>query len=260
MDDISLAGPDACYWVEAAPIAIALFDADMRYLAASQKWCRQRDTSSDRIRGTSHYEVFPDLPAHWIRDHQRALAGETVLSEKEAIRRRDGSYVWVRWDVRPWWSEPGIVGGIVIRAIELGPIVGSQPADGTESSASAATEPSQPTSLLAGRSILIVAEDPSVGDVLRELLAETSALVLGPFQEINAALDALERGSVDAALLDVDLVGASIFPIADALLARGAPFIFLTSRHPTVIPRRFAKAPVVAKPFRSLAMIEALFD
>lgn len=260
MDDINLAGPDACYWVEAAPIAIALFDADMRYLAASQKWCRQRDTSSDRIRGKSHYEVFPGLPAHWIRDHKRALAGETVLSEKEAIRRRDGSYVWVRWDVRPWWSEPGVVGGIVIRAVELGPIVGSPPGDDAENATATTDDARAATTLLAGRTILIVADDPSVGDVLQGLLAETSAVVHGPYSEINAALDTVERGGVHAALLDVDLAGASIFPVADALLMRGAPFIFLTSRHPTVIPRRFAKAPVVAKPFRSLAMIEALFD
>ena len=98
---------------ERVPAAIAMFDTDMRYLAASARWRSDLKIDGDLI-GRSHYEVFPRMPQRWIDIHRRGLAGEGVGPNEERIDRHDGSTLWLRWEVQPWYSGEGTVGGITI--------------------------------------------------------------------------------------------------------------------------------------------------
>jgi PAS domain S-box-containing protein len=100
-------------FVESASDAAAMFDREMRYLAASARWLK--DYAIDRpIAGVSHYQVFPEIPERWRDVHRRALAGEVLSEECEAFERADGSTLWQRWEVRPWRLPDGDVSGIVI--------------------------------------------------------------------------------------------------------------------------------------------------
>ncbi len=102
---------------EHAPVALALFDRDMRYLAVNRHWLDDFAVGDRDVIGQHHYAIFPDLPEAWKAAHRRGLAGEIVGSEEgEPFQRSDGSVVWSRWSVRPWKDSAGAIGGIVIFA------------------------------------------------------------------------------------------------------------------------------------------------
>jgi PAS domain S-box-containing protein len=100
-------------FVERVPAAIAMFDTDMRYLAASARWRSDFNIETDPI-GRSHYEVFPRMSQRWKDIHRRALAGHGLGPNEERFTRFDGSTLWLRWEIQPWYGGHGAVGGITI--------------------------------------------------------------------------------------------------------------------------------------------------
>lgn len=101
-------------FAEHAPAALAMFDRRMRYVSASRRWLQDYGLVGVDVRGSSHYEIFPDLPGQWREVHRRAMAGEVVRHEEDCWPRRDGSVQWLRWEVRPWHDAMGEIAGIVI--------------------------------------------------------------------------------------------------------------------------------------------------
>lgn len=101
-------------FVQHAPAALAMFDRDMRYIAASRRWIESYGLRGREIIGHSHYEIFPEIPAHWVAVHRRALGGETLKKDDDRFERADGSVQWLRWEVRPWLTGTSAIGGIVI--------------------------------------------------------------------------------------------------------------------------------------------------
>jgi diguanylate cyclase (GGDEF)-like protein/PAS domain S-box-containing protein len=100
-------------FVDEAPVAIAMFDREMCYIAASRRWLSDYGLDGKDLRGRSHYDVFPDLPEHFRAMHRRGLAGEIVGSREERYERADGRVHWVRWDIRPWFDGAAL-GGIIL--------------------------------------------------------------------------------------------------------------------------------------------------
>jgi DNA-binding response OmpR family regulator len=105
------------------------------------------------------------------------------------------------------------------------------------------------THSLLGRRILIVEDEPLVSLVLCDWLEEEQAKVVGPAASIEEASHLVDIGSLDAAILDVNVAGRTVFAVADLLAARGVPFLFTTGYDAAELPLRFADAAVLQKPF-----------
>ncbi len=101
-------------FVQYAPAAIAMLDAQMRYVAVSQQWLVDYDLVGQHLLGRSHYELFPEIPERWKAIHRRCLAGVVESAEEDLFERGDGTKQWLRWQIRPWHLASGAVGGILI--------------------------------------------------------------------------------------------------------------------------------------------------
>ncbi len=100
-------------FVEYAPAAIAMFDTQMRYIAASRRYLTDYRLGEINVIGRSHYEVFPEISDEIKKVHQRCIAGESIKEDQEPFLRMDGSLDWVRWEVHPWYQK-GEIGGIIL--------------------------------------------------------------------------------------------------------------------------------------------------
>ncbi len=101
-------------FIEHAPVGLAMFDREMRYLSFSRAWLSNHNLGDVDLEGRSHYELFPEISEEWKTIHRRALAGEVLRADEDRFVRADGSVKWFRWELRPWRDAAGDVGGIVI--------------------------------------------------------------------------------------------------------------------------------------------------
>ncbi len=106
-------------FVKNVPVGVAMLDREFRYLQVSDRWCADYGIDSSEALGRSHYELFPDVPERWKEMHRRALAGETLRADEDRWEREGGTTTWVRWEIRPWRTPSGIVGGILIFAEDI---------------------------------------------------------------------------------------------------------------------------------------------
>jgi PAS domain S-box-containing protein len=105
--------------IEHAPVALAMFDRQMRYLAVSRRWLADYCLEDKNIIGRSHYQVFPQIPDRWREAHRRGLEGEVVQADEDVFPGLDGKNHYERWEVRPWKQADGAIGGIVILTEDL---------------------------------------------------------------------------------------------------------------------------------------------
>lgn len=102
-----------------------------------------------------------------------------------------------------------------------------------------------------GRVVMVVEDELLLASVIVETLEDAGFAVRGPYPKLSAAMAALDGGeAVDIALLDVNLRGEEVFPLAAKLQERGTPFAFCTGYAQAMeFPAQFVGTPVVSKPF-----------
>ena len=106
-------------------------------------------------------------------------------------------------------------------------------------------------SSLAGKRILLVEDEVLVAMMIEEILLEFGCEVVGPVSRIDAARAAIEDDGFDCALLDINLRGQPVYPVAELLAEHGVPFGFITGYGAAGVPAKFGTHPVLQKPFDS---------
>jgi CheY-like chemotaxis protein len=118
--------------------------------------------------------------------------------------------------------------------------------------------------LLRGRLVLVLEDEYIVAMDLCQLLESKGAIVVGPLTSVADALDVLDDlTQVDVAVLDVNLRGSKVFPLADVLKRRSIPFLFATGMARDDFPDRFRDVPRCEKPIdleSIVAVIEAQLE
>lgn len=102
---------------------------------------------------------------------------------------------------------------------------------------------------LQGLKILVVEDTFAMALALQATLDAVGCAVVGPVGRLEQALPLAQAHRLDGAILDVNLGGESVFPLARELAARGVPMIFTTGYEREVLPDAFRDSPRLEKPF-----------
>lgn len=111
---------------------------------------------------------------------------------------------------------------------------------------------------LAGLRVLVVEDELFIAMMLEGALRDEGCVVVGPVPRVANAVKAAQDEPIDVAVLDVNLGGEQVFPVADALVERRVPFVFLTGYGGGVLPAAHADRPVLSKPFKYATLFGAI--
>jgi DNA-binding NtrC family response regulator len=111
---------------------------------------------------------------------------------------------------------------------------------------------------LAGCRVLVVEDELLVSMLVEDMLIEEGCIVIGPFARVKDALAAVRIEVLDVALLDVNVAGERVFPVAEALEQRGVPFLFVTGYGDSALPAGRPDWVACAKPFHAAKLTELL--
>lgn len=152
------------------------------------------------------------------------------------------------------WQPEGLHCRLSIpRAQIVGPTPNPEPESGEPGEM-----PNRRSRSLAGRRLLMVEDEVLVGMMAKRILEDLGATVLGPFGGLADGLAAARSERFDGALLDFNLAGEFADPLADLLIARGVPFVFVTGYQRDSIDRRYANVPILPKPLEAESLERVL--
>ncbi len=98
-------------------------------------------------------------------------------------------------------------------------------------------------------SVLIVEDEPLIAMMLEDFLDSLGHKAVAIAESVQEALDRVEEGGFDVAIIDVHLKGEHVWPVADRLTEKGLPFIVATGGHISPPPSEHAGAPILSKPY-----------
>ncbi len=111
---------------------------------------------------------------------------------------------------------------------------------------------------LTGLRVLVVEDEMMVSMLIEDMLDDLGCKVVGPASRLDEAMTLAGEAELDCAVLDVNLGGQSIFPLADFLRAKGAPFAFATGYGDAGLRDVDKGSPVLQKPFRETDLARVL--
>jgi CheY-like chemotaxis protein len=120
--------------------------------------------------------------------------------------------------------------------------------------------PSPNATPLRGRRLLVVEDDYFIAVELARSLEKLGVSVIGPVASVADAVELIEaeQGALDGAVLDIHLGEERVFPVADTLMERGVPFVFLTGYDAMALPEPYAKAAICTKPVDTPVLVRTL--
>jgi len=110
----------------------------------------------------------------------------------------------------------------------------------------------------APRRVLVAEDEFLVYLALEEDLRANGYEVIGPFTNVADVRRAAAEETIDLALLDINLAGEMVWPVADALLARNIPFIFLSGYASAAVPDSYRHYPRLEKPYDPARLLQAI--
>jgi DNA-binding response OmpR family regulator len=110
----------------------------------------------------------------------------------------------------------------------------------------------------AARRVVIVEDEAMIAGLIESILSAAGWSVVGPVATLERALEAIDRGRLDAALLDVRVNGHDAYAVADVLMGRGIPFIFVSGFTRKQMPSGYRNCAYIAKPFTPDAILARL--
>jgi CheY-like chemotaxis protein len=116
----------------------------------------------------------------------------------------------------------------------------------------------QPAAALRAKRILVVEDELMIRMLLEDMLAELGCTVAAAAARLDEALELAQTADFDIAILDVNLGGQPIMPVADILAARGTPFVFATGYGERGLPNNHRDRPALKKPFQLGSLKRAL--
>jgi CheY-like chemotaxis protein len=126
-------------------------------------------------------------------------------------------------------------------------------ARGREMTSAAQLQPATPA-----KRILVVEDELMIRMLLEDMLGELGYTVTAEAGRLDEALQAAKTADFDLAILDVNLDGEPVSPVADALVARGTPFVFATGYGERGLPEPYRDRPMLKKPFQMDGLKEML--
>ena len=99
------------------------------------------------------------------------------------------------------------------------------------------------TAPLGGVKVLVVEDEYLVATLIADILVSAGCIVSGPVPRLADALDMVNREACDVAVLDVNLAGERVYPVAEILSGRNVPFVFLTGYTNGALPGEYAERP-----------------
>jgi PAS domain S-box-containing protein len=95
------------------PVAVAMFDREMHYIATSRKWLTDWGVTEASLIGYCHCQVLPSITPCWKEVHERCLEGVLEKCDVQKIFKVDGSVEWLKWECHPWCENNGEIGGTI---------------------------------------------------------------------------------------------------------------------------------------------------
>jgi CheY-like chemotaxis protein len=111
-----------------------------------------------------------------------------------------------------------------------------------------------------GKRVLLVEDESLVAMMMGEALRELGYSVVGPCVTTAEAAATIDSTDVNAAILDVNLDGELVYPVAELLAAREIPFAFITGYGEDSLSPRYANVPVLQKPIDRNALRELFYS
>jgi CheY-like chemotaxis protein len=106
------------------------------------------------------------------------------------------------------------------------------------------------SSQLARRRVLVVEDEVLIGMLLEDMLSDLGYELAATAARVDEASAIARDGQFDAAILDVNLNGEEVYPVAEILAARGIPFVFATGYGERGLPPAHQNRPTLQKPFQ----------
>lgn len=125
---------------------------------------------------------------------------------------------------------------------------------------SATADPLMMRQPLHGLRLFVVEDEVLIAMLLEQMLEELGCTIVNLSGTVGQALDQVDKVAekVDAAILDVNLGGERVYPVADALAARDVPFLFATGYGPSGLEERYPDRTVLSKPYVETSLVNAL--